>query len=139
MGQNYRKMWIKSALKFLAYLTLSSVLLALTCRFQLLAPITVLLGLFLGWTLVTHGYIEIDGRMTVYGDLLLLGEGILVIALAAGLVPFMCDLLPQVDTCAGKTDRLTTACTFGVSFSVGISSFSLWLWFRIRQARFRSP
>lgn len=135
--QSYRRTWVKSVLQLSAFFLLSSVVLGVTCRFPQLARLTIVFGLLLGWILVTHGYIGIDGKMTVRGDLLLLGMAFLVIWIAVSAFTITCDIFPDVASCAGEQGSLRAACIFGVSFPLGISSFSLWLWFRIRQLRDR--
>lgn len=129
---HYRKRRLKSLLSVPTFFVLYSIFMGLTCRFEL-GQLTIILAIPLGWLLVTHGYVAFEGRMTVYGDLLLLATALLLIGLIVVVFSATCNLLPDVASCIGRADRLRSACIFTVSFPLGISSFSLWLWFRIRQ------
>lgn len=124
------KQWVL----FAGHITTIIVLEAMTCRLSLY-PITFFLGFFFGWTLVTHAYPEERGRMTVRGDLFLAVTVVVVIlgaTLSAGL---MCRIAPQVASCVDDIGKAGMICAFAFAMSIGLSSFTLWLWFRLRQLR----
>lgn len=131
-GEGFEK--VRQWVLFVGYLGVVVLVEALACRFDLY-PITFFVGFLFGWSLVTHAYPEKQGRMTVQGDAILATMVIGVIIVSSLSAGQLCRLLPQVASCIEQVSEIRTICAFEFAMSIGISSFTLWLWFRIRQWR----
>lgn len=121
--------WVK---KVFLYSIGFGLVLAGACRIQI-PQIALLLGLFFGWTAVVRLYLDINGKMTFVGDLLLFVTITTTLSLAVIFTPVICRVLPEVRSC--PMARIRSGCAFLLFFSTGISAFSLWLWFRFQSMR----
>jgi uncharacterized Tic20 family protein len=126
--------YMKQRVVFATYVVTMIMLEAATCRFSLY-PITMFLGFFFGWTLVTNMYPAVDGKMTLRGDFVLAATVIGVILVTTFSAELLCRIPAGTVSCTANISEIRVICTFAFAMSVGISSFTLWLWFRIRQLR----
>ena len=64
---NVLKIWLRNTV---FYIVGGSLILSIMCRVQV-SPLSIPIGLFLGWIAVTKTYLLIDSQMTILGDLIL--------------------------------------------------------------------
>lgn len=120
-----------SVAKLFGFSFLASLCLSLICRVGI-PQLDIAVGLLVGWLLVDRAYVGFYDKMTLKGDLLLLASILVIVTITPFLVDQWCVLILPNRSCP---PNLQKACLFSVIFAVGISGFSLWVWFRSIQWR----
>jgi hypothetical protein len=122
----------KTKLTWLVIFTLvAGLTLSLICLLSI-PQLNIVVGLLIGWLLVDRAYVPFDGRMTLVGDILLFIATLVIFAISNNLTTQWCAFMMPDQGCL---PYLQKSCLFSMIFAVGISEFSLWLWFRSIQWR----
>lgn len=117
--------YLKRTLRF----SFASVLfIVFSCRIQI-APIATIIGLAIGWRSIEQIYILRKGKMNLLSDLQYFLTLVALMVFAFQIVPFTCNIMNTFQACS---QQAKTVCAFLFSFSIGIASFSLWLWYRLK-------
>jgi hypothetical protein len=126
------KSFLAWGIKTLFFIFFSTVLLSISCRLEAVY-LTVIFGLLFGWLSVQNTYMSVNKRMTILADILYFLSIGIIIYLSVQAIPYWCSIFPEVRSCG---ERLQGGCAILFSLPMGITSFSLWLWLRIRHSHF---
>lgn len=129
-GSNLR-VWLLFFGRLLIYAIVSALILSFTSRLPF-PSLTTILGLFIGWFTVANIYMSLDFEKNILTDLFLFFAIVLIGYTASSLIPLWCNLYPNLLPCQA---RIQPASEFVIYFSMGISSFSFWLWARFLQKK----
>ena len=94
--------------------------------------LTIVVSMLAGWVAVIHTYIEFEGRMTWRGDLIFFLTLSVLVLLPMLVTTQACMHWPNLGDCRR---HVASACLFAIVFPMGLSSITLWGWFRWRQRR----
>lgn len=117
--------------RLVIFTVVAGLILSLICRFGI-PQLDIVIGLLIGWLLVDRAYVIFHDRMTLTGDVLLLASTLIIFAISNTLTKQWCIFILPSRACP---PNLQKACLFSTVFAVGISEFSLWVWFRSIQWR----
>lgn len=117
--------------RLVIFTLVAGLILSLICRLGI-PQLDIVVGLLIGWLLVDRAYVMFHDRMTLTGDVLLFICTFVIFAISNTLTKQWCTFILPSRACL---PNLQEACLFSTVFAVGISEFSLWIWFRSIQWR----